>query len=244
MNHHYARLIDSQIALAMSRGKDAEEFIHQGLKGRAREIFIRDLLRPFINPNFGICTGVVVDSENRQSSQIDIIIYDSSLLPPILLTAEEGVIPCESTLATIEIKSTLTSKELKQSVVNARSVKALRPQYYEPNPTTKEKSSILCCVFAFKSGRKPENESKTIQKYMRSENKDNPNQIVHIPVSASCIANNAFTYCAWHDKEDPSKQRFDLVKKRPLATFLSFLSDSTTYQRAQRSPMFSTHYLQ
>ena len=89
MSSHYTRLIDSQIALAMSRGKDAEDLIHKGLRGRAREIFIRDLLRPFINPNFGICTGIVVDSSNKQSNQIDIIIYDKSLLPPILLTTEE-----------------------------------------------------------------------------------------------------------------------------------------------------------
>jgi len=244
MNPHYSRLIDSQIKLAMSRAEDACELIHRGLRGRAREIFIRDLLRPFINPNFGICTGIVVDSEGRQSKQTDIIIYDKSLLPPILLTAEEGIIPCESTLATIEIKSKLTSEELKKSVINARSVKALRPQYFEPSPTSKFKSSILCCVFSYKSTRKPENESKIVQKYMRSENRKNPSQVVHIPISASCIGDSAFTYCRWYDTEDPSKQKFELVLKRPLATFLSFLSDSTTFQRAQRSPMFSGHYLQ
>lgn len=244
MNSHYTQLIDSQISLAMERAEGAHELIHKGLRGRAREIFIRDLLRPFINPNFGICTGVIVDSEGRQSSQIDIIIYDKSLLPPILLTAEEGIIPCESTLATIEIKSKLTSEELKKSVLNARSVKALRPHYYEPSPITKQKTSIICCVFSYKSGRKPENESKTIQKYAREENKNDPNQIVHLPISASCIGDSAFTYCKWHDSEDPSKQQFDLITNRPLANFLSFLSDSTTLQRAQRSPMYSAHYLQ
>ena len=243
MSSHYIPLIDSQIALAMGRAKDAGELIHKGLRGRAREIFIRDLLRPFINPNFEICTGVVVDSKGRQSNQIDIIIYDKSLLPPIMLTAEEGIIPCESTLATIEIKSKLTSEELQKSVVNARSVKALRPEYYEPIPTTEQKSSILCCVFSYKSARKPENESRTMQKYAREQNKINSDQVVHIPISASCIGNSAFTYCNWHDPNDPRKQTFDLVTNRPLATFLSFLSDSTTYQRAQRSPMFSAHYL-
>jgi Domain of unknown function (DUF6602) len=244
MNAHYTRLIDSQISLAMERAEDAQELIHKGLRGRAREIFIRDLLRPFINPNFGICTGVVVDSEGGQSSQIDIIIYDKTLLPPILLTAEEGIIPCESTLATIEIKSKLTSEELRKSVQNARSVKALRPQFHEPNPTTKQKTSIICSVFSYKSGRNPENESRTIQKYVREENKNNTDQIVHIPISASCIGDSAFTYCQRFDPENPSKQRFDLITTRPLATFLSYISDSTTLQRAQRSPMYSAHYLQ
>lgn len=243
MNPHYTRLIDSQIALALSRAEDAREFVHLSLRGRAREIFLRDLLRPFLNPNLNTCTGVVVDSEGRQSNQIDIIIYDKSLLPPILLTAEEGIIPCESTLATIEIKSKLTSIELKQSVINARSVKALHPQFYEPNPTTETKSSILCCVFAYKSARKPENEPKTLRRYARAENRDSE-QIVHIPVSACCIGNSAFTYCSGHDRADPSKHTFDLVENRPLATFLSFVSDSTTLQAAQRSPMYSAHYLQ
>jgi hypothetical protein len=243
MNPHYTRLIDSQISLALIRAKDAKEYEHHGLRGRAREIFLRDLLRPFLNPRFDTCTGVVVDSEGHQSNQIDIIIYDKSLLPPILLTPEEGIVPCESTLATIEIKSKLMSDELRKAVVNARSVKALRPQYYEPNPTTEMKTSIICCVFAYMSARKPENESKTLQKYARSENK-NSSQVVHIPVSACCVSNDAFTFCSWHDSNNPSKQQFKLVKKRPLATFLSFISDSTTLQAAQRSPMYSAHYLQ
>lgn len=243
MNPHYTRLVDSQIRLAMNRAEGACELIHKGLRGRAREIFIRDLLRPFINPNFGVCTGIVVDSEGRQSSQIDIIIYDKSLLPPILLTAEEGIIPCESTLATIEIKSKLTSEELKKSVINARSVKALRPQYHELNPTSEFKSSILCCVFSYQSTRKAEKESEAVQKYAGRENENNPSQVVHIPISASCIGDSAFTFCRWHDPDYPSNQKFELVIERPLAAFLSFLSDLTIFLRAQRSPMFSEHYL-
>jgi len=242
MNTHYTRLIDSQITLALSRAEDAKEYAHQGLRGRAREIFLRDLLRPFLNPNFDTCTGVVVDSEGRQSNQIDIIIYDKRLLPPILLTAEEGIVPCESTLATIEIKSKLTAEELRKSVVNARSVKALRPQFYEADPTTIAKSSIICCVFAYKSARKPENEPKTLQRYARLENKGST-QVVHIPISACCVGDNVFTFCSWFDRENPSKQKFDLVNNRALASFLSYISDSTTLQASQRSPMYSDHYL-
>jgi len=243
MNEHYTQLVDSQIQLGLTRARDAAKLKHPGLRGRAREIFLRDLLRPFLNPTFDTCTGVVVDSQGGQSNQIDIIVYNKHLLPPILLTAEEGIIPCESTLATIEIKSKLTATELQQSIANARSVKALQPRFYEPNPTTNTKSSILCSVFAYGSTRKPQNESRTLQRYVKKANQ-NHNQEIHIPVSALCISDAVLTYCSWHDPEDPSNNKFEIVQKRALASYLSFLYDSITSQAAQRSPMYSAHYFQ
>lgn len=243
MNPHYTSLVDSQIALALRRAKDVKHLGHPGLRGRAREIFLRDLLRPFLNPNLSTCTGVLVDSEGRQSNQIDIIVYDKNLLPPILLTPEEGIVPCESALATIEIKSKLTAPELEKSVANARSVKALKPQFKEAKPMSNAKSSVLCAIFAYESSRKPGNESKALQRCATEANKGGA-QTIHIPISACCIADSVFTWCSGHNPTNPVEKTFETVQSesRPLASFLSFLSDSTTLYAAQRSPMYSWHY--
>src|SRR5579862_202739 len=108
MNPHYPKWAQSRIELALSQSEDASELTHPGLKGRAREVFIKDLLTPFLSPNLGTCTGVVVDSHGGSSEQIDIIIYDKTLIPSLLFTGEDGVVPFESVLATIEVKSELT----------------------------------------------------------------------------------------------------------------------------------------
>ena len=93
MNPHYTKLAESIIQFALSRSKAASELMHSGLRGRAREIFAKDLLTPFLSPNVGACTGIVVDSNGGSSHQIDIIIYDKTLIPSLMFTGEEGIVP-------------------------------------------------------------------------------------------------------------------------------------------------------
>jgi hypothetical protein len=120
-------MVESDIGRAIEAAKAARLFDHRGLKGRAREIFITNLLEPFLYPTMGICTGIVVDSLDHQSKQIDVIIYDKQVVPPILMKEGEGIIPCESVLASIEIKSQLTRDELRNGILNAISIKQLQP---------------------------------------------------------------------------------------------------------------------
>ena len=131
MNKLYFRLVESRIKKALEDSKIAEEYDNQVLKGRAREIFISDLLKPFLSTNFEICTGHVIDSVNGHSRQIDIIIFDSRIIPPIMLTEGEGIIPYEAVLATIEVKTKLDAEKLKESIENARSIKTLAPNFQE-----------------------------------------------------------------------------------------------------------------
>ena len=93
MNLHYSRLAESLIEFALSRSNAATELMHSGLIGRAREIFAKDLLTPFLSPNLGVCTGIVVDSHGGSSRQIDVIIYDKTLIPSLMFTGEDGVVP-------------------------------------------------------------------------------------------------------------------------------------------------------
>jgi hypothetical protein len=76
-----------------------------------------------------MATGTIIDHHGNQSKQIDIIIYDEQITPPILLTSVEGIIPCHSVLATIEVKSILKCDKLREAVENARSVKSLKYDY-------------------------------------------------------------------------------------------------------------------
>jgi hypothetical protein len=117
--------IEKTVAAANSSGM----LDHSGLKGRLREIVIEELVKPFLNPHIRAATGTIVDPCGKQSREVDVILYDEQVTPPILFSEREGAIPCHSVVATIEVKSLLTRGELKKAVQNARSVKNLNYDY-------------------------------------------------------------------------------------------------------------------
>lgn len=183
MNPHYTKLAESIIQFALSRSEAASELMHSGIRGRAREIFSKDLLSPFLSPNIGTCTGIIVDSSGGSSLQIDIIIYDKTLIPSLMFTGEEGIVPIESVLATVEVKSILTSDELKKSIINSHSVKNLNANFAEVMSETPEKSSPLCCVFSFSSDSKPETELGRLEEVVSEVNQETEKK-VYVPLSA------------------------------------------------------------
>ena len=98
---------------------------HDGLTGELRELLIGNLLAPLLPPTVGVSSGIIISSENQQSPQTDIIIYDKMVLPPFLL-AEKGLVPVEAVLFSIEVKSELDAANLRGSDSNARVTAAFR----------------------------------------------------------------------------------------------------------------------
>jgi len=126
---YYRHAAVDKIERAVAAAIASRSLEHALFKGRLREILITELIRPFLLPQFGVVTGLIVDQDGRQSNQIDVIIYDERVVPPLMLSASEGIVPCHSVLATIEVKSRLNMTELKKAVQNARSVKLLKYDY-------------------------------------------------------------------------------------------------------------------
>ena len=91
---------------------------HNGEKGTFREYFVSEVVRPCIPNHFGISSGIIVDAWGKQSRQTDLIIYDQRMMPPILETGSTGIIPMDSVMAVLEVKSTLKSSHL-STLVNA-----------------------------------------------------------------------------------------------------------------------------
>lgn len=88
---------------------------HNLSKGEIRELFLNDLLSNYLTDQFGIGTGIVVDSFGNQSHQMDIVIFDNRILPPMLKNSTLGVFPLESVLAIIEIKSLISKNNIKKT---------------------------------------------------------------------------------------------------------------------------------
>src|SRR6476659_5889875 len=65
--HHLA-----SIRTAVEKAKGAKSIPHKGLRGRVREIFVGDLLKPLLPPTFGVGTGLIIDSKGASSAECDV----------------------------------------------------------------------------------------------------------------------------------------------------------------------------
>lgn len=100
-------------------------FEHQGLKGNGNEAILRELLQKYLPRKYGVGSGVVVDHLGNQSKQCDLIIYDAVQYPALLSLSNVHFFPVETVYATIEVKTTLNSREAQKALDNIASVRSL-----------------------------------------------------------------------------------------------------------------------
>ena len=99
---------------------------------------MQELIEPFLPSSWGVSTGIVVCSDGTettkgQSGQEDVIIYDPSLLPPLLRRSEQVIVPIEAVLAIVEVKSVLGASDFSQAVKHSSEIRAM-PNSLKINP--------------------------------------------------------------------------------------------------------------
>ena len=105
-------LIITAIKASIEKAKAISTVSHPFLKGRLREAFIGEILLPYLPSSYRIASGKIFDCFGNQSDECDILIIDSTRIPPILRTQGNlGLFPIESVLAVIEVKSKLASSD-------------------------------------------------------------------------------------------------------------------------------------
>lgn len=108
-----------------------ESLSHSGLKGTSLEKEFKKFLRDYLPKSIEISSGQIVDSNGKQSKQIDIILHDSQKTPYMYDEDDTQVIPIECVYAVIEVKSNIDSTKLVQSIFeNMKSVKDLEKISY------------------------------------------------------------------------------------------------------------------
>ena len=98
---------------------------HNPTKGKLRELFVTQILKQFLTPQFGVGSGVITNQRGDQSRETDIIIYDKRILPPFIREENVGVFPIEVVIETIEIKSRLGKAELVEAESAALRIKEM-----------------------------------------------------------------------------------------------------------------------
>jgi hypothetical protein len=192
MHTEYRDIFVSRIAGAIGMARATAEVTHSGVKGAIREILIRELLRPLLPSDVGIGTGRIATSGGQSSTQQDIIIYNRRILPPVLFEETLGVFPIESVLAIVEVKSTLTSTELRSSHENAKAIQEFPYRAGERvnggvRPTTQDVKRAISTIFAFSSdlasGGKTE-----LERLTELDSSDDP------PVRAICVSGRGYWF--------------------------------------------------
>jgi hypothetical protein len=100
---------------------------HRGSRGASREDAVARFLAGQLPTRFGVTTGEAVDAGERRTGQLDVVVYDRNLTAPLLQDESGDLLPAESLLAVIEVKSTLTQDELETCAQAAKAIARLRP---------------------------------------------------------------------------------------------------------------------
>lgn len=148
-NALYRNRIINDIRYAVTEARDAARVQHPGLVGRVRELAAEQILKPILPAAFEIGTGKIVDRNGSLSAEIDLVIYNRDLLPPLMYSARDGLYPIESAYYAFEIKSESSSAGVRDAIAKARQITALdhsRKDIYRGN-----KVPVVSVFFAFGS---------------------------------------------------------------------------------------------
>lgn len=117
MNPFFRNSLLIAIRGAISEAKAASEMDHLYLRGKLREIAVLGFIKPWLTSKFATGSGKITDCNGKLSSEIDVLIYANDVVPPVVYSDDGfGLYPCESCIATIEVKSKLTATELQSAL--------------------------------------------------------------------------------------------------------------------------------
>ena len=99
---------------------------HPGEFGTYREGIVRDFLQSFLPQRLAIDTGFVVNPLGETSGQIDLVIYDPSLTPPLESKNRQRFFPVETVIAAGEVKSDVRRDEFEKALIRLAKIKEMR----------------------------------------------------------------------------------------------------------------------
>lgn len=128
---------------------------HSLHKGTPRESFIKEFLEGHLSERVAIGTGEIIDAKSppnppatAQRPQFDIVLYKRDY-PKLNIGGGISAFLAESVVATIEVKSTLDSGDIEQTVRAARYAKGLTLNTVKSFSTGYQPPSILNYVVAY-----------------------------------------------------------------------------------------------
>jgi len=126
----YFEFISRELLLKLSQVK---EFIkkHNPTIGIVTEEILRSFLKEHLPKFISVEQGFIRNNDGNTSKQCDIIIYDSSLYAPFYRINDIVIVPAESVIAVIEVKTSITSGIFHDTLDYFKEIKNIcfRPTY-------------------------------------------------------------------------------------------------------------------
>lgn len=126
---------------------------HPTIKGTASETGWIEMLDNYLPKRYCVTQAFAIDSDGRQSEQIDIVIYDRQYSPFLFNQDKAIFIPAESVYAVLEVKQTLSKENVRQAIAKAASVRRLHRTsapiahaggQYKPKPPIPILTGLVC----------------------------------------------------------------------------------------------------
>ncbi len=125
---------------------------HRGEQGRENELALARMLTSLIPARFGTGSGLLIDSEERQSPQTDVIIYERAMDASLFAQANQVLFPIEACYATVEVKTTLSAEDVADfGVQQARAQELLGKRGHRDESLTP-----VSCLFAYSAWARPQ----------------------------------------------------------------------------------------
>lgn len=99
---------------------------HPGSKGAGTEVNWLEMLQAHLPKRYQAESAFVIDSDGKQSEQIDILLYDRQYTPELYNAKGQRIIPAEGVYAAIEVKQVLDKKNLIYASDKIASVRRLK----------------------------------------------------------------------------------------------------------------------
>jgi Domain of unknown function (DUF6602) len=113
----------TSISTAITEYAEASSLESKAFIGRIREIAALRILEPFLPEDFKIKrSGKIIDAFNNESNEVDLIICSNKNLPKIMFGQEEVFFPAENVYFAIEVKSKVTSDEIRDAHNKAKTI--------------------------------------------------------------------------------------------------------------------------
>lgn len=104
-----------------------ELICHAGEKGRANELTLSSMVSRLVPQKYAVGTGLLIDSFDAASSQMDLIIFNRTDEPALLAQSSHLLFPVENVRLCVEVKTTIDKEEIEDAARKCASVRALRP---------------------------------------------------------------------------------------------------------------------
>lgn len=123
MTEYYQFVTDELI----SKLNQVKSFItkHNTTIGILTEEILRDFLGKYLSKGVSVEQGFIMNQDGKMSKQCDIIIYDSQLFAPFYRINDIVVVPSESVISIIEVKTTVAKTIFHETITYFKSFKTI-----------------------------------------------------------------------------------------------------------------------